>query len=136
MIAYFNKRPVGMIAAIALILIVLWSQTWVRGRQWILSDLNTPSYDQPSSVSLLFHSPQLDSGLAVMESLKTDTPISKSMGGYMESRAYTIPVIGLRYVKISAPSEKIQQIASIARDHLAARYPDLNPGFSFSIATH
>jgi hypothetical protein len=121
-----------MLLSIGLIFIVLSSFRWIYGRQWVLSDLNTPSYEQPSSVSLLFHPPQLDSGLAVLESLITDTPISKTMGGFIESSAYTLPIIGVRYVKISAPRESIQKISSVARDHLAARYPDLTPEFSFS----
>ena len=132
MIANLTKRPVAMYASIAFIFMALTASRWFYGRQWVLSGLNTPNYHQPSSVSLLFHPPQLDSGLAVMESLIADTPISKTMGGYIESSAYTLPIIGVRYVKISAPRESIQKIASVARDHLAARYADLTPEFSFS----
>ena len=130
---YQNKNLSAIFVASILTTIVVWSLGIVRGRQWLLSDLNTPSNNQTSSVSLLFNSAELSSGIAVMESLTTNTPISKSFGGHIESKAYTTPIFGLRYIKISASIDQIEQIASITRSHLSVHYPDLKPTFSLSI---
>jgi hypothetical protein len=110
---------------------------WLRGRLWVLADVDLPSNGQTACCTILLSQGDMSIRQSLYQSLSDHTDIISRLDGFIEARAYSPSVFpfAIGYIKISAPEEFIGQVATTVRHHLGSSFPSVRPEFRLGFAS-